>query len=633
MTNSKKDKKVNSETFLEMLRGEKNNDPKFKDYFEFIYNRNFSHSEPDQKISAIRIKNLTVGEDVIVLEDECPYSFELFECRFEALSIEKNNLERVTISSTKITKDLIISGNIGHLDVFDCSIQNLVIQNGTFENVKIRLSTIYNRFSISECKFNGKVIIYKVSVEKSRSDENDLGMLVIHEACFNSGLGIFQSFIDFFSINSGQFLKSLEVEGVFGVLSITGGIFSEGIEFLNFLTESNVIISDYNQPDFYVSDQIVSDTETTRINFLENSGITFKGNVLIRGTLFLSYINAKYVKLVSSQLEITSMLINQVVIDNLSSSFFIYNNEAKRVNINELIFRDCTLSKDNTYNLNNVSVNLLKFENVINFGYFFLKGIISYRGVIIPEKVVEPKKDIEEVWSSFRNVKDNDLNPKLEISSSDLGKGAFLNCDFSSFELDFKNSKILDTFLAGTEMPEEVSGSNRGDHYQNKIAFGQIKKMYESRGDMVRANDFFVKEMNEYKSSVKWQWNPLKSHGENSEIINLYLNRVTNSYGKSWFKPLVWLFFVFGPILYTTYCYLLGFRLDWSSRPGDFYNLLGYFIEFLNPLHKADFLKLHDSDKEIVSSAVFIDSISRIILGYLIYQFIQAFRRHGKSSK
>ena len=58
---------------------------------------------------------------------------------------------------------------------------------------------------------------------------------------------------------------------------------------------------------------------------------------------------------------------------------------------------------------------------------------------------------------------------------------------------------------------------------------------------------------------------------------------------------------------------------------GDF---AGYYFTFLDPTHKIDFLK----DKGVTLSgwSSLVDFLGRIVVGYGIYQFISAFRKHGK---
>jgi hypothetical protein len=53
----------------------------------------------------------------------------------------------------------------------------------------------------------------------------------------------------------------------------------------------------------------------------------------------------------------------------------------------------------------------------------------------------------------------------------------------------------------------------------------------------------------------------------------------------------------------------------------------GYFFSFINPTHSIDFYK---QVKDPPALARAIDLLGRIFTGYGIYQFVAAFRRHGR---
>lgn len=62
----------------------------------------------------------------------------------------------------------------------------------------------------------------------------------------------------------------------------------------------------------------------------------------------------------------------------------------------------------------------------------------------------------------------------------------------------------------------------------------------------------------------------------------------------------------------------------------------GYFLEFLNPIRKSDFLPralLGITDEaKVPTLAIITDSASKVFNTYLIYQLVAAFRKHGKKS-
>jgi len=57
------------------------------------------------------------------------------------------------------------------------------------------------------------------------------------------------------------------------------------------------------------------------------------------------------------------------------------------------------------------------------------------------------------------------------------------------------------------------------------------------------------------------------------------------------------------------------------------WNLIGYYFSFLDITHRSDFLV---SKTELNGFSLTIDYFNKILVGFLIYQFIAAFRKYGK---
>ena len=55
--------------------------------------------------------------------------------------------------------------------------------------------------------------------------------------------------------------------------------------------------------------------------------------------------------------------------------------------------------------------------------------------------------------------------------------------------------------------------------------------------------------------------------------------------------------------------------------------LIGYYFSFLDITHRNDFLV---NKNEFTGWSLFIDYFAKLVFGYLIYQFIAAFRKYSK---
>lgn len=206
-----------------------------------------------------------------------------------------------------------------------------------------------------------------------------------------------------------------------------------------------------------------------------------------------------------------------------------------------------------------------------------------------------------------------------------MGKTILLNTDWSSFNWRFISSKISDLFLAGSYLPKakNIISENKEEE---RLALSQIKKIYENRGDFVEAGKYQAEEMNVYLETLPKSW----------EKVNVWLNKWTNNHGQSWQRALG--VTLGGSIFfYSFYCFFLGFKFDISFEGlGEYGRLLCFLPEFINPIRKAEFLPkilLESANEPKVSPIVYLwDNIGKIFITYFIYQFIAAFRKHGKKS-
>jgi hypothetical protein len=298
--------------------------------------------------------------------------------------------------------------------------------------------------------------------------------------------------------------------------------------------------------------------------------------------------------------------------------------------IDRLSFIQTNIPKDSVFQINNTFVNRFKFKHLVNTSWL---NICDLKPLVNFEKFVEQEDETNGIVPVFIN---NEFQLKVETNqkttihfeNSDLGKTSFINCDLASFdEFYFYNTKMLEVFVAGTELPKAVTLPNekQNEKYaQERLAFGQFKKISENRGDNVQATEFLALEMDAYakhisEDSTKW-----------GEQFNLWLNKISSNWGNDWVQA-VKMTLIITAICYVIYCHALGFRM-FGTDFNLFLDLASYSFEFLNPLRKADFLKDFDSQIKINWLARTIDYLSRIVIAYFTFQTIQAFRRFGKKS-
>ena len=134
-------------------------------------------------------------------------------------------------------------------------------------------------------------------------------------------------------------------------------------------------------------------------------------------------------------------------------------------------------------------------------------------------------------------------------------------------------------------------------------------------------------EMLYYAEYMEWHRQRLKAEktGRATRIM-LWLNKKTTRYNSSWLQSFV-ITIAASIILYNLYCLSLGLDYGWEyfKAPHIWFHC-GHFIEYMLPIHKFSFMNGHSPN----GKALVVDGMSRIIIGYMIYQTITAFRWFGR---
>lgn len=328
--------------------------------------------------------------------------------------------------------------------------------------------------------------------------------------------------------------------------------------------------------------------------------------------------------------------------------------------INLISFEKTNLGNNTTISFSGVTVYALIFDESI------VSGALCFRSIIKAQKVFEwwhevnPKYDITE--SSFQKQINDELannyedsckelinkfsEPALRINKSSLGKTQFINFPFHEFDFQFNNSKINECFILGDKFPSKntkVINDNGETISQDSIeAKGQLvslniqmKKLFENQGDIYTAGLFQAewaesqkaylkakrKKENKSLSFIKKKVLPAKGQ-VNQDYIIFWINKFSNKHGESWgrafwFTFLGSVFFYTGYLTASTRCFT-NYELDLE--------LIGYYVYFLNPVRTASFIPNLTPQWWVV----IIDFLARLYIAFGIYQFIAAFRKHGR---
>ena len=175
------------------------------------------------------------------------------------------------------------------------------------------------------------------------------------------------------------------------------------------------------------------------------------------------------------------------------------------------------------------------------------------------------------------------------------------------YGLDFENVDLR-------EQPNFLK-SNINPYNTNRETFRIIKYSFDSRGNTLEANRFFVQEMKAFK-------NELKEEGDFWDKLVYNVNDLISEFGRNYIRAIIWL--IISLILYTILLYLH----DWYFDNFDYFiwGKLEWIWIFLNDIAK-NFLPF-SRFLESKSGFEFISLFFYIWFGILIWQIIVAVKRH-----
>lgn len=236
--------------------------------------------------------------------------------------------------------------------------------------------------------------------------------------------------------------------------------------------------------------------------------------------------------------------------------------------------------------------------------------------------------------ASFYNVdprSPHDEETKISIHRCNLDKVWFDNVYFGEFErLSFYRSKFSNATFTSCSFPEDYATYEKflpirnihnpdqrsvNHHKDQYEIFLQLKKALEATGN--------VYEGLKLQAISQTALNKISSISHGDKFI-LFTNRISNNHGLSIKKPLHW-FLRLTIVLYLLYLWSAGLLFQPTKLDPD---LIGYYFSFVDITHKTDFLK--DKGGELNAISLTLDYINKVLAGYLIFQFVAAFRKYGK---
>lgn len=238
-----------------------------------------------------------------------------------------------------------------------------------------------------------------------------------------------------------------------------------------------------------------------------------------------------------------SLLLRHMKFDNIILSYF------DDCNINKITFEyadienlNFTKMKDklsviSSFTMYNSFINKCYIAN-LNLNIFLLKDMNFKENAQIYFKNISTKNlTLNNIIQDAKNIELNNIEVKNNFKCSQVN---FKNTTFNNFNLLVCETKNISNTIFTDSHLNSVKWGNINLINSDRETFRQLKSLNDEKSNYIDANNFFVKEMKEYKKELsqnKWfnWW---------EEKIIFFMNEQISNYGKSWFQSLLWLLII-----------------------------------------------------------------------------------------
>lgn len=499
--------------------------------------------------------------------------------------------------------------------IWESSIKGFSFLNSSSANLQITFDSVIDFFEVTNSSFKsvtieeskiGIALFFKSSIQNFALKKANLIDLII--SCVKKEkVSLINSKLSFLTITDNSKLKIFESSGA---------------------KVNNILVADSSIGEIKLTSKTIvqkleirANSKIEKLRIYLNSQIgklaissSFFKKIIFRNAGFIGHFHCRF------------------LVDQATQLIF------KNTRFGKLDFEDTVFPEFTTLSASDCSANELSFRNTCNYGSLFFSNLKSL------EKWEDFKKDKynRPIFENGEFQFEEKSSPStLRFIDSDLGKVQFINSDLRQFKkFEFLNTKMLDVFVAGSQMPDDTQfqlpkGSHANISEQKRLAYGQFKRIYENQGDTAGSLRYLAQEMDAYRAQMSsFKSSTKKERLDNwSERFILFMNRHSTYYGNNWLRGVAVTISV-TIVCFSGYLYLINYRpaspFIWENWK-EFFRLYSYSPHYLNPFRDLDSIALIKEEDQS-SFARLWDLFSRIIIAYFVYQTIQAFRKLGKSS-
>lgn len=288
---------------------------------------------------------------------------------------------------------------------------------------------------------------------------------------------------------------------------------------------------------------------------------------------------------------------------------------------------------------NKIRIQQSRFHNFLKFENTIFKELIDFWNTEFSQRVIFYKSDFEStaVFSAV-TFSENVLftyslfAKQVIFRGASIKKGIDLSLAIHQGSLSIFDFSVADfdsvmTHLNKMEYEKKVGELGEIPIKNKRETFRILKRTCENNSDYIHSLDYKKLELKSYKSILDEKRLNGQGWWKNGvDKFTLYLNKISNLYGTR-FDRGIFFTLLFGLIFYFfSYIFSKNYSFSLCSDNWELSTFEIYwknYIRFLNPTHSDDFLG--DNNTFLF---YFFDYLGRIVVGYGIYQTIQAFRKY-----
>jgi hypothetical protein len=270
--------------------------------------------------------------------------------------------------------------------------------------------------------------------------------------------------------------------------------------------------------------------------------------------------------------------------------------------------------------LNNVSFVNTTFEDLADFwSTTFKKPTTFYKTNFNSTAVFSMATFEENVLFTYSLFAEKTIFSRTHFKKGiDLSQ-AIISGDLKFFDLELSDFKSPYFHKDNKRYQKAITHQGFIPLVNKQETFRLLKHYSNSNGDGIATTRYKVFEYRSYNALI---WSEMRlGHRWVSNLVNIpmmFLNRITNNYGSNYWLGVAFTISVAAIFLNLMlkvsgdYTYTLDYtKWEWSD-----------FVTILNPVHKIKELSI-----PLTKRIYLLDFLSRIAIGYGIYQTVQAFRK------